>query len=48
MMLHAAGLRFCLYVKDLPGRPDIVLPKWKTVVFVYDCSLSIRFGSVKY
>lgn len=36
-MLHAAGFRFRLHVKDLPGKPDIVLPKWKTVVFVHGC-----------
>lgn len=34
-MLHAAGFRFRLHVKDLPGKPDIVLPKWKTVIFVH-------------
>lgn len=36
-MLHAAGFRFRLHVKDLPGKPDIVLPKWKTVVLVHGC-----------
>ena len=37
-MLHAAGFRFRLHVNDLPGKPDIVLPKWKTVIFVhYSC-----------
>lgn len=36
-MLHAAGFRFRLHVKDLPGKPDIVLPKWKTVIFVHGC-----------
>lgn len=35
--LHAEGYRFRLFRKDLPGRPDIVLPKWKTVVFVHGC-----------
>lgn len=35
--LHAAGFRFRLYRKDLPGRPDIVLPKHKLVVFVHGC-----------
>ncbi len=35
--LHAAGLRFRLHVRDLPGTPDIVLPKYKTVVFVHGC-----------
>src|SRR5690554_2960017 len=35
--LHARGFRFRLHVKDLPGRPDIVLPKWKACVFVHGC-----------
>lgn len=35
--LHRAGLRFRKDVRDLPGRPDIVLPKWGTVVFVHGC-----------
>ena len=35
--LHAAGLRFRLHRKDIPGRPDIVLPRYKTVVFVHGC-----------
>lgn len=36
-LLHRAGLRFSLRRKDLPGRPDIVLPKYKAVVFVHGC-----------
>ena len=36
-ILHAIGLRFRLHRKDLPGRPDIVLPKHRTVVFVHGC-----------
>ena len=35
--LHAAGLRFRLHRLDLPGRPDIVLPRRKTVIFVHGC-----------
>ena len=35
--LHRAGLRFRLHGKDLPGTPDIVLPKWKAAVFVHGC-----------
>ncbi|MCO6465979.1 MAG: DNA mismatch endonuclease Vsr [Bradyrhizobiaceae bacterium] len=35
--LHRLGLRFRLNVKNLPGSPDIVLPKYKTVVFVHGC-----------
>lgn len=35
--LHSAGLRFRLHVRELPGRPDIVLPRHRTVVFVHGC-----------
>lgn len=35
--LHAAGLRFRLHEKGLPGRPDLVLPRHKVVVFVHGC-----------
>ena len=36
-VLHRLGYRFRLHGKKLPGRPDIVLPKYKTVVFVHGC-----------
>ena len=36
-MLHRMGYRFRLHVKTLPGKPDIVLPKYKTVIFVHGC-----------
>jgi len=35
--LHARGFRFRLHVKSLPGKPDLVLPKYKAVVFVHGC-----------
>lgn len=35
--LHAAGFRFRLHRGDLPGRPDIVLPKHRAVIFVNGC-----------
>ncbi len=35
--LHANGFRYRLHVKDLPGKPDIVLPKYRTVIFVHGC-----------
>jgi len=35
--LHANGFRYRLHVKDLPGKPDIVLPKYKTVMFIHGC-----------
>lgn len=35
--LHAAGFRFRLHVKELSGKPDIVLPKYKALIFVHGC-----------
>ena len=35
--LHSAGFRFRLHRRDLPGRPDIVLPRYRTVIFVHGC-----------
>jgi len=35
--LHANGFRYRLHVKGLPGKPDIVLPKYRTVIFVHGC-----------
>ncbi|MFW4697541.1 very short patch repair endonuclease [Pseudomonas aeruginosa] len=35
--LHAIGLRFRVNARNLPGSPDIVLPKWRTVIFVHGC-----------
>ena len=35
--LHSQGFRYRLHVKDLPGKPDIVLPKYKTVIFIHGC-----------
>jgi len=35
--LFAKGFRYRKHVKDLPGKPDIVLPKYKTVIFVHGC-----------
>ncbi|WP_238395684.1 very short patch repair endonuclease [Pontibacter pudoricolor] len=35
--LHAKGLRYRLHDKKLPGKPDIVLPKYKTIVNVHGC-----------
>ena len=36
-MLHSLGYRFRLHRKDLPGKPDIVLPKYKIAIFVNGC-----------
>lgn len=35
--LHANGYRYKLHDKKLPGKPDIVLPKYRTVIFVHGC-----------
>lgn len=35
--LHRNGFRFRLHVKNLPGHPDIVLPKYKTIIDVRGC-----------
>ena len=35
--LHTNGFRYKLHDKSLPGKPDIVLPKYKTVIFVHGC-----------
>jgi len=36
-LLHAQGFRYRLHRKDLPGKPDIVLPKYKAAIFVNGC-----------
>ena len=35
--LHAAGFRYGLHRKDLPGRPDLVMPRHDAVIFVHGC-----------
>uniref|UniRef100_UPI002F90E2AF very short patch repair endonuclease n=1 Tax=Pseudomonas sp. Z003-0.4C(8344-21) TaxID=1855380 RepID=UPI002F90E2AF len=35
--LHARGFRYRIHVNDLPGKPDLVLPKYSAVVFVHGC-----------
>jgi DNA mismatch endonuclease (patch repair protein) len=47
--LHALGYRFRLHRKELPGKPDIVLPKYRTAIFVHGCfwhSHDCRWGKV--
>ncbi len=36
-MVHGLGYRFRLHGRDLPGRPDLVLPRLRTVIFVHGC-----------
>lgn len=35
--IHAAGLRFRLHVRDLPGKPDLVLARHRAIIFVNGC-----------
>lgn len=36
-LLHRHGFRFRLHVRELPGKPDIVLPRYHAVIFVHGC-----------
>ena len=36
-MVHRMGLRFRLHRRDLPGNPDLTLPRHRTVIFVHGC-----------
>lgn len=46
-ILHALGYRFRLYRRDLPGSPDIVLPKHRTAIFVHGCFWHRHEGCAK-
>ena len=35
--LHARGFRYSLHSSHLPGKPDIIMPKWGVVIFVHGC-----------
>ena len=35
--LHSRGFRYLLHDKNLPGKPDLVLPKYKTLIFIHGC-----------
>ncbi|MHB1198754.1 MAG: very short patch repair endonuclease [Polaromonas sp.] len=35
--LHARGFRYSLHPKGIPGKPDIVMRKWRVVIFVHGC-----------
>ncbi|MER8412882.1 DNA mismatch endonuclease Vsr [Mesorhizobium sp. M0243] len=35
--LHARGLRFRIHAKELPGNPDVVLPRFRAAIFVHGC-----------
>jgi len=43
-LLHKEGFRFRLHHKDLPGKPDILLPKYNTIILVHGCFWHQHFG----
>jgi len=43
-LLHRLGYRFRLHRKDLPGRPDIVLPRYQSAIFVHGCFWHLHSG----
>ena len=45
--LHSLGFRYRLHRKDLPGKPDIILPKHQLAVFVHGCFLHRHPGCSK-
>ena len=44
---HSMGFRFRVHRRDLPGRPDIVFPKYRAVVFVHGCFWHRHPGCMK-
>jgi DNA mismatch endonuclease (patch repair protein) len=36
-LLHRMGYRFRIHKKGLPGKPDIILPKYRSIIFVHSC-----------
>jgi len=49
-MIHGMGFRYRLHAAGLPGKPDLVLPRLRKVVFVHGCFWHMhrcRFGRVK-
>jgi DNA mismatch endonuclease (patch repair protein) len=46
-LLHKLGYRFRLHGKKLPGKPDVVLPKYKTVIFIHGCFRPVAFSAAK-
>lgn len=43
-ILFSSGFRYRLHVKNLPGKPDIVLPKYDVVIFVHGCFWHLHAG----
>jgi DNA mismatch endonuclease, patch repair protein len=48
-MVHAMGYRYRLHVKELPGKPDLVFPRLRSVILVHGCYWHMhdcRYGNV--
>ena len=49
-IVHRMGYRYALHRRDLPGRPDMVLTKYRKIIFVHGCFWHMhkcRYGKVK-
>ena len=46
-IVHRLGYRFRLHRKDLPGRPDLVFPRFRKVVFVHGCFSAFGIWDVR-
>lgn len=46
--LHRMGYRFRVHANDLPGIPDVILPRHKKIVFVHGCFWHKHFGCEKF
>ena len=46
-LAHQLGLRFRLHRSDLPGKPDLVFPRWRTIVLVHGCFWHQHYGCPK-
>lgn len=46
-LLHRIGFRFRIHCNNLPGRPDIVLPKYRTVIFIHGCFWHQHAGCIE-
>jgi len=46
-LVHRLGYRFRLHRKDLPGKPDLVLPRHRKVIFVHGCFWHAHAGCVR-
>jgi DNA mismatch endonuclease (patch repair protein) len=42
--LHSAGFRYRVHASDLPGKPDLVFPKYKAVILIHGCFWHRHFG----